>query len=169
VTAAAAHPALVEGAFDDRLFNLFDGHRRGIDGQYAGFLAGGRAEAAGKLGKVVGGHELFEGVFPAAMVDRVVPVGDAVAQWTAGVAGGHPAVHAAGGLVAQCPFGKGLVDFLEIPYPLFDRPPVGQLPVVLHESRWFSHDRYPFTDLSSGQSGQGPFVLLGHHLDESLF
>ena len=133
------NPSPFEGVFDDGFFNLFDGHRRCVDGQDARLLAGCRAEAAGKLGKVIGGHELPEGRLPAPMVHLVVPVGNAVAQGAAGVAGGHPAIHAAGGLVAQGPLGEGPIDLLEIPDALFYRAPDGQLPVVFHESRGFSH------------------------------
>ena len=58
------HPPHFEGVFDDGLFDLFDRHGRFVDGQHAGFFAGRRAEAAGKLGKVVGGQQLVEGLLP---------------------------------------------------------------------------------------------------------
>jgi hypothetical protein len=59
------------------------------------------------------------------------------------MAGGHPAIHAAGRLGAQLAFWKRSIDFPEITDPFIYRPPFGQLAIMFHEPRGFSHVRYP--------------------------
>ena len=139
---SGAHPPAVESVFDDGFFDLFDGDRRFVDGEYAGLFAGGRAEAAGKFGKVVGGQQLLQGILPAMAVNRVVPVRDAVAQRAAGMTGGYAAIHAARGLGVEFVFGKGLVDFPEIADSLLYRTLLGQFSIMFHESRGFAHGVY---------------------------
>ena len=95
-------PALLEGAVDDRVLDLFDRHGVAFaDLEHAGGLAGRRAQAAGELGEVVGRVQLRDRVLEAVAVDEVVPVWDQVPERAAVVAEGDAAVHAAGTLVAQ--------------------------------------------------------------------
>jgi len=55
-----------------------------------------RTNATGELGKVVGLQQLAQRLVPVALEDQLVPFGDDVAQWTAGVAlaEGYATVHA---------------------------------------------------------------------------
>ena len=114
-------PALLEGPLRNLVFDLLDGDRRVVDGQRAGGFAGGRADAAGDLGEVVGGVEVFGGLAPAAVVDEVVELGDAVLHRAAGgVAEGDAAVHAAARLLVQHAGDQGPVDLVPVLDPLVD-------------------------------------------------
>ena len=105
------NPALVPGALDDGALDELDGNGRLVDAEHAGGFAGSGADAAGELGKVIGGVEAANGGFPAVVVDEIVPVGDEIVDRAAGVAEGHAAVHAASALLALLFFGERLVDF----------------------------------------------------------
>jgi hypothetical protein len=83
-------PALGERAVRDLLLDLLDGDRRLVDGQDAGCLAWRRAEAAGELGKVVGGGEDGPGFLPAPPPHEIVEVGDEVPQRASLVTEGMP-------------------------------------------------------------------------------
>src|SRR5262249_13880353 len=67
-------PSLLERVVDNVLFDLLNGNRRLIDAQHAGGFAGGRADTAGKLGKIISGMQLPDGFLPAATIDQVIPV-----------------------------------------------------------------------------------------------
>ena len=94
-------PALVPAAVDDRALDALDGHRLVDDVERAGLLARRWADAAGKLGKIVGRMEHVERAPPVVLVDEVVPVGDDVVHRAAGVTIGDAAIHAARRLIAQ--------------------------------------------------------------------
>ena len=86
-----------------------------VDGQRAGGLAGGRADAAGDLGEVVGRVEVLGRLPPAAVVDQVVELGNAVVHRAAGgVAEGNAAVHATGRLLVEHAGDQRPVDL--VPY-----------------------------------------------------
>jgi hypothetical protein len=58
-------PALLPGLGDDGALDGLDGHRHVVDVERAGRLAGGVADATGKLGEVVGGvQDLAGGLGP---------------------------------------------------------------------------------------------------------
>src|ERR1022692_1727442 len=134
-------PAFGEGAIDDRLFDLLDGDRRLVDAEYAGGFAGRGAEAAGELGKVVGGMQDADGFAPAAAVDEIVPIGNDVGERTAGVAEGHAAIHAAGALRADFFFGEIEVDFEPVVDALRCGAALGQFAGVFEEAGGFTHGR----------------------------
>ena len=114
------NPALVPGALDDAALDDLDGDGRLVDAQHAGGLAGSGTDAAGELGKVVGGVQAADGCLPAAVVGQVVPVGNEVVDRAAGVAEGHAAIHAASALLALLFLRKWLVDFEPVLEPLLD-------------------------------------------------
>ena len=58
------NPALVPGALDDAALDELDGDGRLVDAQHAGGLAGRGADAAGELGKVVGGVQAADRRLP---------------------------------------------------------------------------------------------------------
>ena len=58
----------------------------------------GRADAAGDFGEVVGHGQTVVGVFPLALTDQVVPLGNQVAQRASGHAERGATIHAAGRL-----------------------------------------------------------------------
>ncbi len=138
-----AHPALLEGAVDDRDLDVLDRHRRLVDAQHAAGLAGGGAGAAGELGEVVGRVEALGGLLPVVAVDQVVPLRDQVAQRAALVAEGDAAVHAAPGLAGDHREGAllaGLVDLAPVHQAHRDRAAGGQLAVAgAQESSGISH------------------------------
>ena len=95
------HPALLEGAVDDRAFDRLDRHRRVLNVERAGRLAGRRANAAGEFRKVVGREQIARRFPPIAAIGEVVPVGDLIVDRTADVTIGDAAIHAARRLVAR--------------------------------------------------------------------
>jgi hypothetical protein len=115
-------PALLESAVDDGELDGLDGHRIVVDPEHAGALAGRRAQGAGELGEVVGGVQAIDGLAPSVPVDEVVPVRDQVAERTAPVAEGDPAVHAAGALLLETVGGPGQHDLAPVPDALLDGP-----------------------------------------------
>ena len=95
------HPSFLEGAVDDRAFDRLDRHRRVLDVERAGGLAGRRANAAGEFRKVVGREQVARRFPPIAAIGEVVPVGDLVVDRTADVTIGDAAIHAARRLIAR--------------------------------------------------------------------
>ena len=67
-------PALRKATVGNRLFNLLNRHRRLVNAQHARRLAGRGADAAGELGKIVGRVQPAYRLFPAVLVDQLVPV-----------------------------------------------------------------------------------------------
>src|SRR4029078_4103202 len=102
-------PAIVPGTIHDGAFDGLDGDRVVVDVERAGRLARRRTDAPGEFRKVVCRVQIARGLFPVALVDEVVEVGDLVVDRTArrarrhrtgAMAIGNAAVHAARGLVA---------------------------------------------------------------------
>ena len=83
---------------DDGLLVKLDHGRRLVDAEHAGLLAQGRADAAGDFGEVVGHGQTVVGVFPLALTDQVVPLGNQVTQRASGHAERGATIHAAGRL-----------------------------------------------------------------------
>jgi hypothetical protein len=95
-------PTFLEGPVDDRLLDLLDRDRITLaDLEHARRLTRRGAQTTGEVGEIVGGVQLRDRLLPAVAVDKIVPVGDQVAQRTAVVAERHAAFHAARALVAQ--------------------------------------------------------------------
>ena len=113
-------PTFGKAAVDDRVLDVLDRDRRIGDAQHARAFARGRAGAAGELGEVVRLVQPIERVFPAALIDEVVPLGNEVVDRAAGfaLAERHAAVHAASALRAQLHVGRRGEDFQEILHPL---------------------------------------------------
>ena len=132
-------PSFLEGVLDDGLFDVLDGDGRFIDAQHARGLAGGGADAAGELRKVVGGVQRADGFFPAVAVNQVVPIGNDVVEGAARVAEGNAAIHAARRLRAQLLLGEVLINFPVIVHALFHGPARGHLACGFHESGRFTH------------------------------
>ena len=109
-----------EGLLDRRDLDLLDRHGRLVDAEHARGLAGRRAQATGELREVVRRVETLDGVVPVAPPGEVVPLGDEVAQRTAGVAEGDAAVHAATGLTLELAGLLLLVDLLPVLDPDVD-------------------------------------------------
>ena len=83
---------------DDGLLVKLDHGRRLVDAKHAGLLAQGRADAAGDFGEVVGHGQTVVGVFPLALTNQVVPLGNQVTQRASGHAERGATIHAAGRL-----------------------------------------------------------------------
>ncbi len=127
-------PALLEGAVDDVLFDLLDGHRRLVDPQHASGFARRGADAAGEFGKIIGGVQQPDGFAPAAAIDQIVPVGNDVVDRAARVAERHAAIHAARALRADLLLGKIEVDLKPVVDALGDRTARG-IPADIPEIR----------------------------------
>ena len=104
------NPAFVPAAFHNRPLNQLDRNRRLIDSQHARGLARGRADAAGKLRKVIRRVKPPDCCLPPAVIDQIVPVGNQVIDRASRMAEGNAAVHAAGALLALLFFRKRFVD-----------------------------------------------------------
>src|SRR5581483_6807986 len=102
------NPAVLPGTVDDRAFDGFDRDRIVVDVERAGSLARGGADAPGEFGEIVGRMQIARGLFPIALIDEVVEIGNLVVDRTArrarrnrarAMAIGNAAIHAARGLV----------------------------------------------------------------------
>src|SRR5246127_4522998 len=71
-------PTILPGAVDDRAFDGLDGNRVVVDVERARGLAGRGADAAGEFREIVGRMQVARGLFPIALIDQVVEVGDLV-------------------------------------------------------------------------------------------
>ena len=173
------HPALVEGAIDDRDLDGLDRHRVVVDPEHARALARRRAQAAGELREVVGGVQAVDRVPPVIAVDEVVPVRDDVAERAALVAERDAAVHAPSRLLLQLVAREGEVDLLPVAQALVDRSGRPLLALDLEEAGDLAHGVLPAG--GAHQLGEGrlaafgaglrlgrqhPLVVLRHHPDE---
>ncbi len=149
-------PALLPGAVDDRVLDLFDRDRVALaDLEHARRLARRRAQTPGELGEVVGGVQLRDRVGEAIAVDEVVPVGDQVPERTAVVAERHAAVHAAGALLAQL-LDRALQQELVEVVGALDRVPLGDAVALdLQEAAELAHQAPVSPTASSGRSASG--------------
>ena len=137
-------PAFFPRAVDDLDFDLLDRDGRLVDAEHARGFARRRAQSPGELGEVVGRVQpLARGFSQSVAVHEVVPLGDQVPERAAGVAERDAAVHAARALLAHLLGREVLVDLLPVEHPHRDRPPLRQLPVVLHESGRLTHEPPP--------------------------
>jgi hypothetical protein len=142
-------PAFLEAAVDDRAFDAFDRDRRIDDVERAGGLARGGADAAGKLGEIVGRMKDRERVFPVVLVDEVVPVRDDVVHRTAVVTIGNAAIHAARGLLAQLVLRQRERELLVVRQP-FLRVEIGALePIVFEKTGFLAHDPYSAASIAA--------------------
>src|SRR5580693_4296888 len=88
------NPAFEESAFHDIFFVLLDRDGRRVDAQNARRLAGRGADAASELGEIIGGMQLANRVFPAAVIDQIVPVRNEIADGASRLAERDAAIHA---------------------------------------------------------------------------
>src|ERR1017187_2904539 len=130
---------LFESTVRNRFFDLPDGNRRRVDAQHARGFAGGRANAAGEFGEVVGGVQAADGAVPAALVNQVVPVWNDIVQRAAGMAEGDAAIHAAGALRAGALLRKRQVDFKPVLDALSDWTALRGLTRVFEKTSDFTH------------------------------
>ncbi len=133
------HPAFLEGAFGNRVFDILDRDRRVVKLQRTRLFAGCRADASGDLGEVVGGVQRVARRPPVLVIDEVVPVRDHVVDRTARVAERHTAIHAARGLRLQrtCIFRLG--EFAIVLETLRYRFALVLGPGELLKTRWLAH------------------------------
>src|SRR5208282_2890123 len=132
-------PAFVKSSLHDIFFDLLDRHRRLIDAQHTGCLAGRWTNPAGEFREVVGGVQLADRFFPTTVIDQIVPIGNQIVYGTPRLAKRHAAVHAARALGAKIRFWKIEIDFEPVVDALSDRTPRGMLARVFHESRVLTH------------------------------
>ena len=97
------NPAGGESPVDDRVFDVLDGYRGVGDSQNACAFTRGRTGASGKLGKIIGLVEAFQGILPTAPVDEVVPFGNQVVDraTVTRLAEGDTSIHTARTLALQ--------------------------------------------------------------------
>ncbi len=136
-------PALRPGPVGNLNLHLLDRHRVGVDAQHAGCLARRGTQPAGELREVVRRVQSLGRLPPIVPVDQVVPLRDEVAQRTAVVAEGNPAVHAPGGLSPGVVGREVLVDLTPVLDPDLDRPASRQLSGVLEKACLVSHEPPP--------------------------
>src|SRR5690606_32594618 len=133
-------PALLEAPVDDAALDRLDRDRRFVDAQRARAFAGGRTDAPGELGKVVGLVQSIERLAPVVVIDQVVPLGDEVMDGAAGrragediagVAEGNAAVHAPRALLLQDLQRDRLGELVPVADPLPRITLVRRLPAIL--------------------------------------
>ncbi len=129
----------MKGALHDVLFDLLDRDCRLIDPQHTRRFARRWTNAAGKFRKIVGRVQLANRLFPAAVIDEIVPVGDQVVDGTSRLAEGHATVHAARALGAKLRFGKIEIDLEPVIDALRNRTPWGKLARVFQKARVLTH------------------------------
>src|SRR5207248_8068742 len=141
-------PALLEALVDDGTFDALDRHSGLNNAQHARAFAGRRTDSARELREIVGLVEPFEGLFPEAAVNQVVPFGDEVVNRAAArhpfdqgarVAERHAAIHAASALFAQLALVRMLMELEPVADALSRRPGHRQLARILQEAGGLTH------------------------------
>src|SRR6201999_1352059 len=154
-------PAVLPGAVDDGAFDGLDGDRVVVDVQRAGRLARRGTDTAGELREIVGRVQVARGLFPVALIDEVVEVGDLVVDRAArrarrhrpgAVAIGNAAIHAARGLVARLFLRKRNDEFVVVLHALGDRRVLAVVALDFQKTRDLAHSNSPalFSSLPSG-------------------
>ena len=132
-------PSFLDRALDDRQLDRLDRDRVVVDAQHARSLARRRTEAAGELGKVVGGEQAPDRGLPAVAIDEIVPVGDQVAERAALVTEGNAAVHAACALLLERCLRVEHIDLAPVAHSFGDGPRRLLGTCELDESGRFTH------------------------------
>src|SRR5579862_8666376 len=78
-------------------------------------------------------------IFPAPVIDQIVPIGNEVVYGTSGLTERYAAVHAACTLLAQLLFRKVLINLEPVIHPLENRTTRRKLTRVIHEARGLTH------------------------------
>ena len=133
------NPAFVKSTLDNIFFNLLDRDRRLINTQHACGFTGRGANPAGEFWKVIGRVQLPHSLFPASVIDQVIPVRNQVVNGTSGLAERDAAVHAARALRAQFLFRKIKIDIEPIVDTLCDGTARSKFTRVFEESRVLTH------------------------------
>jgi hypothetical protein len=156
------NPAFGEPALNDTLFDLLDRHRRLIDAQHASRFAWRGTNPPGEFRKIIGGVQLPNGIFPAAAINQIVPVGDDVIDRTSCVTERDAAIHTARALVAQLRLRKILIDFEPIVHAFCDWPARGEFTAVFHEAGGLTHAApVQVPHLRAGSGREGTVVTCG--------
>ena len=121
------------------MLDRLDAYRLVVDIEGAGGLAGGRADAAGELGKVVGAVQNINGVFPVAPKHQLIEIGNDVVDRAAAVTKRCAAIHAPRGLLLGLPVIKREDEFLVIFEPFWHGLVALLKPLEFHETSDFSH------------------------------
>jgi len=133
------NPAFRKSTLDYVFLDLLNGHGRLVDTEHARCFARGRADTPGELWKVIGGVKLTDGLLPASLVYKVIPVGDEIVDRTTGVTEGNAAIHAARGLFAQFWLMKIRIDLEPIIHPLRCWPPRRKFARIIEEAGDLTH------------------------------
>ena len=133
------HPPLVKGSVGYGHLDLLDRDGIFIDTQHAGRLAGGGADASGKLREVICGVQSLAGFVPLIAVHQIVEVGNDISKRATGVTKRHSAVHAACALPHQFFGGQNGQKFIEVLESLLRRLFACDRAFILHESAGLTH------------------------------
>ena len=132
-------PALLPALVDDGALDRLDGNRVVVEVQRAGRLAGGRADTARELGKVVGRVQHLQGILPVALVHQVVPVRNDVVDRAALVTEGNAAIHAACALLSELAVVQWNDELVVVLHTVCSRRIGALVPFVFHKSGGFTH------------------------------
>ncbi len=83
--------------------------------------------------------KIARSLLPIGAVDEIVPIGNLIVDWTAGVAKRNAAIHAARRLIPGRFLGKRDQEFLVIANPVGGRHVAPVAPVDFKESRYLAH------------------------------
>ena len=138
------NPAFLPTPVRDRFFDGLDGNGIVVDAEHARGFARRGANPTGDLGEVIGRMQHAQGLGPAAVVHQVIPVGDDVVDWAAGMAERDAAVHAAGALYLEGGLVEPVHDLAPVAQALADVSVGRRLALEFHESSDFAHiDLFP--------------------------
>ena len=135
------HPAFLEGAIDDRVFDILDRHRRIVDAEHARAFARRGAHATGELREIIRLVQSINRLAPTVLVNEMVPLGDEIIDRAtgAGLAKRHTAIHTTRALRLQM-FLAGIgVDLIVVVDALQRIAIRHRLALELHKSCWLTH------------------------------
>ena len=132
-------PTSLPTFIDDGVFDRFDADRIIVDAQRAGFLAWRGTNAAGKFGKIIGGMQRVERVFPVFAEHQIIPIGNDVVDRAAAHAKRNAAIHAARTLGARLVVGQMHDEFAVMFLARLRRLVRFREALKFHETRYFTH------------------------------
>src|SRR5690606_6517006 len=129
------------GAVAQRLLDVLDRDRNVLEIERARFLAGRGTDAPRPFREIIGGMQVPDRLVPVALVDEVVPVRNLVVDRTTGrpVTIGHPAIHAARGLLGDLRLRHRQHELAKMPDPVGGRLILRLLTLDLEKSGYLTH------------------------------
>ena len=136
-------PAFLPAPVDNGALDILDRDGRGVDAEDARTFAGGRADAPGEVGEIIGLVQAVQRFAPEAAINQIVPFRDQIvdraarshaADERAGVAEGNAAIHAARALLAQLGLVQMKMKFVPIPDAFEGRTVQRQFPQIFDEA-----------------------------------